>query len=46
MVSTHVQVENGGVLLLSGGSFVLLDVVVNGEDIQSYTAGDGTNDLM
>ena len=33
-------------MLLSGGNFVLLDVVVNGEDIQSYTVGDGTNDLM
>ena len=30
MVSTPGQVENGGVLLLGGGNFVLLDVVVNG----------------
>ena len=33
------QVENGEVLLLSGSNLVLLDVVVNGENIQPL-AGD------
>ena len=43
---TVYKLRNGGVLLLSGGNVVLLDVVVNGEDIQSSTVGDGANDLM
>ena len=38
--------RDGGVLLLSNGNLVLLDVVVNGGDIQSSTVGDGTNDLI
>ena len=39
MVSTHVQVENGDVPLLNGSNLVSLDVMVNGENIQSL-AGD------
>ena len=41
-ISTHVQVENGGVLLLDGGNLVFLDVVVNGENIQSLAGGSKT----
>ena len=40
MVSNRVQVENGGVLLLTGGNLVRLDVIVNGGDIQSSAVGD------
>ena len=43
MASTHMQVENGEVLLLSGGNLVLLDVVVNGENIQSLTGDSETS---
>ena len=38
--------RNGGVLLLSNGNLVLLDVVVNGGDIQSSAVGDDNNDLI
>ena len=39
MASPHMQVKNGGVLLPGGSNLVLLDVVVNGENIQPL-AGD------
>ena len=38
--------RNEGVLLLSSGNSVLLDVVVDGKDIQSSAVGSDTNDLM
>ena len=40
------KLRNGGVLLLGSGNLVLLDVVDDGEDIQSSVVVDGTNDLM
>ena len=45
-ISNRVQVENGDVLLLTGGNLVRLDVVVNGGDIQSSAASDDKNDLI
>ena len=36
MVSTHVQVENGGVLQFSGGNFVLIEQLVLDEIIRLH----------
>ena len=41
LISNPVQVDNGGVLLLTGGNLVRLDVIVSGGDIQSSAVGDG-----
>ena len=40
------KLKNGGVLLLTGGNLVRLDVVVNGGDIQSSAVGDDKNVLI
>ena len=45
-ISNRVQVDNGGVLLLTGGNLVRLDVIVSGGNIQSSAVGDGKNVLI
>ena len=40
------KLRNGGVLLLSGGNLVRLDVIVSGGDIQSSAVGDDKNVLI
>ena len=46
LISNRVQVENGGVLLLTGGKVVRLDVIVNGGQVLSSAVGDDKNVLV
>ena len=46
LISNCVQVDNGSVLLLTGGNLVRLDVIVSGGVILSSAVGDGQNVLM
>ena len=41
LISNPVQVDNGGVQLLTGGNLVRLDVIASSGGIQSSAVGDG-----